>query len=113
MLTMLLRQVSDIFIRLFTIIENCENSLLDSIYKNPLCFCTNFEYSKTDEANNLIICYLKIRYLYLHVTFLLFALLSHDSPTGKMIFWSGNKKGKVIKQELSLYYLLLDNTSEF
>lgn len=40
----------------------------------------------------------------------LFALLSHDSHTGKIIFWivsRQKRKGKVIQQKLSLLYLCI------
>lgn len=111
----MLRQVWDVFIRLVTVRENGENSLLDSIHQNPSCFCTNFEYSKIDKANNLIIRLLPKNKVTLPSCYVLALCFTFTWFTHRKngFLKSGNKKGKAIKQKLSSYYLLLDNTSEF
>lgn len=99
---MLLRQVWDIFIALFTIIDRGPFAW-QQIYQNPSCFYTNLEYSKLDEASNLMICYLKIRWLSLVLSFT-FTLFT---PKKSVFSNSHEKKGKVIKQKLSPLSLYL------
>lgn len=92
---MLLRQVWGIFTVLFTIIDRGQYAW-QRIYQNPSCFYTNLEYSKLDEASNLMICYLKIRWLSLMLSYF------HTIHPKKSVFSNSHeKKGKVIKQKLS------------
>lgn len=105
---MLLRQVWGIFTVLFTIIDRGQYAW-QRIYQNPSCFYTNLEYSKLDEASNLMICYLKIRWLSLMLSY-----FYTIHPKKSVFSNSHEKKGKVIKQKLSplSFYLTTHLNSE-
>lgn len=102
---MLLRQVWDIFTVLFTIIDRGPFAW-QQIYQNPSCFYTNLEYSKLDEASNLMTCYLKIRWLSL-VLFYFHTI----HPQEKCFFEVMRKKARSLNK--NCHHSLLDNTSKF
>lgn len=114
---MLPRQVWDIVIRL-SLKTGKRQFAWQQI--DPNCFYTNLEYSKKMRQATFIICRLKIRCLSLCVAFMLFALPSHDSPTGKMLcfflllfVFTVRRQGKVIKQKAVTTILPFDNTSKW